>query len=263
MGEMRSYGLLAGLAACGFHGSSVGIGIDAAPSPDTAALDAADGYVVAVLADNPIAYWRLDDASGATIAHDTMGLADGTYIGGCTRGVAGALTSDRAVLFDGTSCVVDVGDHAGLAFSGTTQFTVEAWVLPTPKAGQYQHIFTHESRAGAPINGYALLLHDTDHAEGERSANSNNIPTGDATIPRGIFTYLVTTYDGAMLTIYVNAAASRNVGIGAGIPTYAIHGYIGAADLQGSFFPGVIDELAIYDHALTPARIAAHYAARD
>src|SRR5262249_31142340 len=37
------------------------------------------GYATAVLADNPLSYWRLGEANGSTAAHDYVGGNDGVY----------------------------------------------------------------------------------------------------------------------------------------------------------------------------------------
>jgi len=51
-------------------------------------------YRATVLADTPLAYWRLGETTG-TVAHDETGNGhDGTYIGGYTLGQTGALTGD-------------------------------------------------------------------------------------------------------------------------------------------------------------------------
>jgi hypothetical protein len=55
-----------------------------------AATNKSSSYRAAVMADNPVSYWRLGEASG-TVAADEMGVNPGTYIGGVTLGVAGAL----------------------------------------------------------------------------------------------------------------------------------------------------------------------------
>ena len=52
-----------------------------------------NAYRDAVLADSPVGYWRLAETTGAAV--DTAGnAAGGTYNGGMTRGVPGALAND-------------------------------------------------------------------------------------------------------------------------------------------------------------------------
>ena len=95
---------------------------DAVPgnsSDDAPAVDAiaTDSYSAAVLADHPSGYWRLDDGVG-TIAHDEVGTHDGTYVGACELGVAGALSSRSigGAAPDGSTCNVEIGD--AFAFAG-------------------------------------------------------------------------------------------------------------------------------------------------
>jgi hypothetical protein len=96
-------------------------------------------YRSAVTADRPEASWRLGDAAGASQALDTAGGPPGTYVGGVTRGVTGALTADgdTAASFNG------VDGHIALP-SGFSDFTggvtLEAWVKPTGN-GAYERVF--------------------------------------------------------------------------------------------------------------------------
>src|SRR5579883_2948981 len=68
-----------------------------------------DAYSTAVFADSPVAYYRLDEASGAVLCDSSSSANNGTYnASGITYGVAGALasSSDTAVAADGTSGVI-------------------------------------------------------------------------------------------------------------------------------------------------------------
>src|SRR5262249_10151309 len=114
-------------------------------------VDADKTYRGLVLADHPIAYYRLDDI-GAT-ARDEMGMHDGTYLGACAR-VPGVLVNDSngAVQFDGTTCYVDIVD--AFNFAGTSSFTIEAWASFAPGAANYNHLFTRQRRNGVgPLDG--------------------------------------------------------------------------------------------------------------
>jgi len=80
--------------------------------------------------------------------------------------------------------------------------------------------------------------------------------------------HVVATYDGTMMRIYVNGVldGSRTAPESgpAGTIAYASDGHgvgIGAAFAGGPVFGGKIDEVAVYDKALSAARVADHYAA--
>ena len=86
---------------------------------------ARDFYAQEVLADNPVAYWRLGEASGTT-AVDETGSHDGTY-SGVTLGATGLLAgdTDTAVEFNNSTDYIEVADHADFEVS---TFTFECWV---------------------------------------------------------------------------------------------------------------------------------------
>src|SRR5438128_2699447 len=72
-------------------------------------------YSDAVLADTPVAYWRLGEATGSTIAVDqTANHNNGTYVGSPTLGQLGAINgdADTAVDFNNTADYVEAPDSS-------------------------------------------------------------------------------------------------------------------------------------------------------
>jgi hypothetical protein len=97
------------------------------------------GYYGDVMRSQPVAYWRLGEASGA-VAADESGSFDGTYVGNPTLGQASLIgdAGDSAVLFD------NVDDHIELASTPvdpTGDFSCEVLVnIPTEgNTGSEQH----------------------------------------------------------------------------------------------------------------------------
>jgi hypothetical protein len=84
-------------------------------------------YASAVLADHPVAYWRLGEASGTTAIDSSAHLQTGAYFNGVSLGQPGALPGDpnTAARFDG------VNDHAQFPNPVGDDFTVEAWINTT------------------------------------------------------------------------------------------------------------------------------------
>jgi hypothetical protein len=67
-----------------------------------------DSYSQSVLADNPIAYWRFDEAPGSTTVADATGHGySGTLQGGVTLGATGAVSGNSAA-----QGIVGLGDYA-------------------------------------------------------------------------------------------------------------------------------------------------------
>jgi hypothetical protein len=86
-----------------------------------------------VLADHPVAYWRMEEGKGPT-AHDETRRHNGTYRGAVTFHVAGAILSDRqhnhAITLKGRGHV-EIADSK--VFSQPTSkrgLSVEVWIRP-------------------------------------------------------------------------------------------------------------------------------------
>jgi hypothetical protein len=239
------------LAACGR------IGFDAIDANGDVALLT---YRDAVLADLPVGYWRLDDLD--TTARDELGQTNGTYKGTCTHGVAGALANDPsvAVSFDGTTCYVELAD--AFNFVGTAPYSVEVWVSTTRTFTE--HFFTRQDRSGLnPIDGYALLLGPQTTAYLERTVGGVDHTSSKVAIATdGTFTHVVGTYDGTALRLFVNGALAGAASADAmSLKPLSFVALIGVSDPATAYawFLGVMDEVAVYDHALDPARIQLHH----
>jgi hypothetical protein len=222
------------------------------------------GYRDEVFADDPLAYWRLDD-DGAT-ARDETGRSDGAYsAAGCTQRVPGALVGDpdRAVQFDGDRCEIDVGE--GFAFATNAPFTVELWCKLTAGGGSFQQLFARQTRSGDPIDGYALVRGTTD-PDGlyfERVIGTEVLATAAHQTPPSTFVHTVAVYDGADSALYINGARSGSFFDDRAMRVHVTRALIGAVrepPATGNHFAGVIDEVAIYGVALPIERIQAHYA---
>lgn len=115
------------------------------------------GYAQTILADNPIGYWRLGEASGPQATDSSTNGFHGTYTGGVTVGQTGAVTNpapDTAVLFDGASGYIDMGVDPTL-YSLPGEFTVEAWIK-MPQDANFGMILSTRRFSGANYGGYGF-----------------------------------------------------------------------------------------------------------
>ena len=222
-------------------------------------------YVSAVLADSPLAYYRFEEKTSAP-AHDSSGNGhDGVYAGGVDFGVPGALANEvsSGIHLNGTTAWVSVGDS--FHFAGRAPMTVEAWVNPEA-LGSYHGVVTNESadyRAG-----YRMLVSAKEGLALERiflqadaratSADTNALPAP----PLGKWTHVVATYDGTDVVLFVRGqevmrhAQTLDIDPASG----AIFAIGARASGTAPNFQGSLDEVAVYDHPLSAARIALHNA---
>lgn len=220
-----------------------------------------DVYKNTVLADVPKAYYRFDEASGTT-ANDSSGNAyNGTYNStGVTLAQAGALAgdTDTAALFDGVAG--EMTCPAGLNTSGWSAFTIEAWVNLTSLPASGARIADNDT--GTNNKGFSLFF--TAGATSLNLAIGNGSSHATATytfaFSTGIWYHIVGTWDGTTITLYVDGVSVASVAKAGtmGTPSNAVvFGY--NVSSGGGYLPAVVDEGAIYNATLSPARVLAHY----
>jgi hypothetical protein len=233
-------------------------------------LAAKPRYTDEVAADQPVAHWRLGEAEGNTAA-DAKGTHPGQYRQSVTLGVPGALIWDAntAAGFDEED--QNTGSHVEVPYAAALNpplFTIEAWAKVTGGAGTWRTVvcsrnFVPSEPVGAQrTKGYLIYAGQDNHWQFWCGLSWNTI-LGPQIVPDE-WTHLVGTYDGTTERFYVNgelagSAAttlllneSRPFRIGAGSTE---------VDTAENFFKGIIDEVAVYNTALSEARVKAHYAA--
>jgi hypothetical protein len=248
----------------GDHDAGKQDGDDAAGRPDSdgdaADVDAGD-YAAVVLSDNPILYFRLDERTGNAINLGTAEVA-GTYGNAVVRGVSGLLSSssNAAVSYPGDSnknALVTVAANPNI--QPDSEVSVECWVRASP--WRDMRLVSYGDDLQAPFEVWVLQSLDgrVDFYIGGAGAE-----LGGATTMLSDTTYhLVGTYDGLALRVYVNGEPDGTVSAAGKITYDGINGLGMGGGFTGSppSLSGVLDEVAVYSHALTADRVRAHYLA--
>jgi len=223
-------------------------------------------YSAEVLADSPLAYYRLGEASGTTMTDSSGNGRNGTYSGGVTLGVAGLLTGDAntAADFNGSTQYGDITDGAWM---DVTTVTLEAWIKPDDLSA-LRFIVARDLGNFDGDNGRFWHLRVTSDGKPElifwaSDGGSAQFVTGPTALTVGTRYHLAGTYDGSVGRLYVNGSQVATASASGAIPILPNAAVIRVAGSPpgGQFFDGVIDEVAIYSGALSATRIAVHYAA--
>lgn len=219
----------------------------------------ATSYSAEVLADNPLGYWRLGDMIAPTATNSVTDGVGGIYRNGAMLGATGLLVddADTAVELDGEDDRIELD---GFVFSGTAPFTLEAWVHPDSVDAEYQGIFSNEVTDGGN-QGYGFSLNYGRPRFIRISGAGYDLVAAPASVSVDEPSHLVVTFDGFSILIFHNGV---EVASGPGdkqLLESARILMVGARCLYNGIdeFDGVIDEVAIYDYPLPPARINAHY----
>jgi hypothetical protein len=232
----------------------------------------ATDYVTEVLADGPVAYWRLNETTGTTAA-DEQSVEDGTYSGNYTLGVTGPV--DLAVQFPTSSPgMVDIAHNAGW---NTSVLTVETWAATAATGVRYivmrdagtTRVWQFRKDGSQRLQ---VILFFTNGGIWQYTHPTTGLNDGS-------WHHLALTYDGTGndgVTLYSDGTpadtssgllVSRLAGPTSGhtdlnSPTLGIRIARSHDGSDGSFrWQGPVAETAIYDKALSAGRIAAHIAA--
>jgi glucose/arabinose dehydrogenase/PKD repeat protein len=194
-----------------------------------------------------VAAFGFEEASGAAVA-DASGRGNAGLIAGAARTAAGK--NGRALSFDGVDDWLTVADSPSLDLS--TGMTLEAWVKPDLLSKPWQALFLKE----AP-NSFAYALYLT--AGG--SAQLNAWWTGSQyvyapPIQQGAWTHVAVTAGASVMRFYVNGTQVRSKAITGSLP--ATSGPLrigGTAVWANEFFDGTLDDVRVYDRALSAAQV--------
>ena len=193
-------------------------------------------------------------------------------------------TPNSAVALDGTTSWVSLNNPAGLDFAG--DISLEAWIKPSATQNGVARIISHGPPtptivdltttpdvvlSGAllssnevslriesgPTNYYVVGSFDGTNFHGVRF----EVPAGDLGGSQWI--HIVGTYDGTHWNLYRNGTqvATAADTVGAVKVDWAQWALGATGDGWSDYYTGSIDEAAIYNVALDPARVSAHYQA--
>ena len=201
-----------------------------------------------------VAAYGFETGSGPS-ATDSSGLGNhGTLAGAIwTTGRYG-----QALSFNGTSAKVNVPDAPSLRL--TTALTLSAWVKATSISASTQWV---DVLYKGNDNYYILASSDIDHQPelGGILGTGKHILFALKPLTIGTWTHLALTYDGAMLRVYADGSlVSSSPQTGAFI-TSTRPLQIGGDDDYGQHFTGSIDEVRLYNRALSAEEVRADMAA--
>ena len=86
---------------------------------------------------------------------------------------------------------------------------------------------------------------------GEVFIGSERSATGTAALPLNAWTHLATTYDGSFLRLYVNGVLASSTAVTGAMAASTGVLRLGGNSVWGEWFAGLIDEVRVYDRALT------------
>jgi hypothetical protein len=205
-----------------------------------------------------VAYWKLDETSGGT-AHDTSSngndgtlynMENGDWVTGHVEG---------ALKFNGSDEYVRVYDDS--SFDIADKITLAAWINPdnasswrtiaskfahTPSCRKDLYWFLYNNKIGACLAG---------------PCSGNWTP--NVSISTGTWTHVALTYDGAAMKMYKNGACAATTSASGALMLAQFSSnesfYLGRNSEWSQYYDGKLDEVSIYNCALTDGQVELLY----
>jgi len=212
-----------------------------------------------------VSYWPFDSGSGQ-IAYDLEGRNNGTLqnMDSPPTANSGWTTGkhDGALNFDGINDYVSVSDSASLDI--TSAITIEAWVKPTiidnhgilMKGALTDSQGVYNLVIGPPITNNNVIFR-LNGGTTDGSGQSSSIT--DMSTRLNVWTHIVGTYDGIRQKVYINGILEGNQPYSSSISTNNNPLYIGVYYSALYTFNGSIDEVRIYNRALSAGEVLNNY----
>jgi hypothetical protein len=213
-------------------------------------------------------------ADGNTL--DIIGGEHGTLQNGATFGPGQVI---QAFSLDGTNDFVLVPNDPSAAFNFNGSFSIDAWIFLAANSPQFSPIVSKWNDIGVNNRSYFLAIDNARITTQQRlrfdvsqdglfsiGGTHNSIRTSTSSIPLNTWTHVAAVFDASVPTLHVYINGVLNDGpsaIATNVTTPFVVNepvLIGAGDLGSDvrdFFNGRIDEVELFNRALTPADVLA------
>ncbi|MGD9696375.1 MAG: LamG-like jellyroll fold domain-containing protein [Thermoleophilia bacterium] len=195
-----------------------------------------------------VAAYGFDEGTGS-VARDASGNGNTGAINGATW--TGSGKHGGALDFDGTNDLVTVADDDSLDL--TDGLTFSAWVKPGTTSG-WQTVGMKEESGSFAWALYGNTSSSKYQAELGTQVD-DYLTNGTPQLATGTWVHLAVTYDGSTLRLFKDGIQASSVAASGDIRISNGALAIGGNTMWGEYFDGLIDDVRLYDHALTAGEI--------
>jgi hypothetical protein len=252
------------------------LGGESPPSVEASAMPqyatSSDAYQNAILAANPVAYWRLNETSGST-AFDALGGFDGTYGSNVTLGVAGPKPTDF-LGFELNNSAAEFTNNVtnswvtipALNLNANT-VTITAWIYPMGSQADFTGLLF--CRSGTTVAGLnyggsgsgsaGTIGYTWNNLMSTWNWNSGLVP------PANQWSFVALAVQPSQATVFLftlNGLQTATNILTHPVQSFAGLGTIGTDTYSpvARSFNGVMDDVVVFDYTLTPADLQQLYA---
>jgi glucose/arabinose dehydrogenase len=190
--------------------------------------------------------WAFSEGVGSSTA-DASGNGNVASIQGASWSAAGRYGG--ALSFNGASVVrVESAPELDLG----AQMTLSAWVRPTAAMSGWRTIVQRQ-----PDSYFLAASSDGPMRPGGGATTGGNtdVVMAPSANPLDAWTHLALTYDGSAMRLFVNGVLVATRSAGGALKTSTNPLWIGGNQPYGEYFTGLIDEVRVYNRALSVAEL--------
>lgn len=210
------------------------------------------------LIDKIVAYYKCDENTGTTF-NDSVGPSTGTYNNTGTAWATGIINSGGNFVNANSNFVNIPAFNNIITYSA---LSIQAWVKFNSFPSDSRIVAnSHTDLDAKGFQLYARNSGGTLFPTFGIGATSNAQAIGSNGLSTGIFYHIVGTYDGAIIRIYVNGIQVGSVANTGAIIASANDIWLsGNPAYSGDYLDGIIDEVGIWQRALTSYEVLKLYA---
>jgi hypothetical protein len=231
-----------------------------------------DSYESKVIAYNPLAYWRLNETNGSTIAYDYFAGNNGTYQSASTPGVPGPENPPFAG-FSSTNTGVGISNsiastwvYVPFGSLGTNNASIVAWLYPVGLQNNWSGIVMTRGNGiggGFGYNDRQMLVY---------TWNNDNQNTwgyiSGLVVPSNTWSFAAVVIYPDKGILYLGTSNVLTTATNAIPHTPDVFGnnwHIGNDGIgdPGRTYNGAIDEVAVFNYSLSPAQISQLFGAAN
>jgi hypothetical protein len=214
--------------------------------------------VLGTLFDGLSSHWKFDESTG-TIAADSAGTNNGTLTGFNFTTNSGWVSGiiSNALSFDGVNDSVSIDSSQ---INLTNNFSLSVWLKPQEVSDDHAFLSV---RSLYQASGLRFFVSDNSlFLQGETAAGWQGNNFANNAFQDGLWYHVAVVYDNSILSVYLNGTLQGSTNWGGDFvmnPAYASR--IGT---EGSYyFKGVIDDMMVFQRALTAPQVQALYQSAD
>ena len=199
-----------------------------------------------------VGHWGMDDNAANTIVVDNSGSGNNGTAQRNTQNMHTTGVVNGAFNFNGTSDYIDLRD---ISFpSGSSPRSVSFWINDVASTNNHYIFFYGKTSVN---NRFCIGIDNVRDKKLKVIAYGNDWDTGYI-LPTGVWKHVAFTFDGSTVKLYIDGSFVAST-----ITTYDTvlvdKAYIGCHEDIIAFFEGMLDDLAVFDTALSEGEIEALY----